>query len=184
MYKLMYPAGFKQCILYGVRRHASESLVNIMSVKSILVHCNIIHSSYMRDTQAPVAYNFFRNAAPRQNILEAPHNLIYLPVTVDVISALSVWLTDQHGELMDLRGEELTIRFHFVNASSMYIQYKVNVSENQVDTLKDAIRLRKGATLCFPKGGIRSCLATYTSTNQSVGQGTRGRETFTNSFEC
>ena len=42
-----------------------------------------------------------------------------------------------------------------MNASSMYVQYKVNVSENQVDTLKDAIRLKKGATLCFPKGGIR-----------------------------
>ena len=37
----------------------------------------------------------------------------------------------------------------------MYIQYKVNISENQVDTLKDAIRLKKGVTLCFPKGGIR-----------------------------
>ena len=37
----------------------------------------------------------------------------------------------------------------------MYIQYKVNVSENQVDTLKVAIRLKKGLTLCFPKGGIR-----------------------------
>ena len=34
------------------------------------------------------------------------------------------------------------------------IYTKVNISENQVDTLKDAIRL-KGATLCFPKGGIR-----------------------------
>ena len=61
-----------------------------------------IHSSYMRGTQAP-----------GQKILEAPYNLIYLPVTVDVISTLSVWLTDQHGgELLDLRGEELTIRFH------------------------------------------------------------------------
>ena len=37
----------------------------------------------------------------------------------------------------------------------MYIQYKVNVSENQEDTLKDDIRLKKCATLCFPKGGIR-----------------------------
>ena len=37
----------------------------------------------------------------------------------------------------------------------MYVQYKVNVSENQVDTLKDAIRLKKGVTLCSPKGGIR-----------------------------
>ena len=37
----------------------------------------------------------------------------------------------------------------------MYVQYKVNVSKNQVDTLKDAIRLKKGVTLCFPKGSIR-----------------------------
>ena len=36
----------------------------------------------------------------------------------------------------------------------MYVQYKVNVSENQVDRVKDAIRLKKGINLCFPKGGI------------------------------
>ena len=66
----------------------------------------------MRGTQAPVVYNFFSNAAPGQKILEAPHNLIYLPVTVGVISTLSGWLTDQYGELLGLRGEELTIRFH------------------------------------------------------------------------
>ena len=104
--------GFKQDIVYGVGRHASEKLVNIMSVNSILVHCNIIHSSYMRGQQAPVVYNFFPNAVPGQNILEAPHSLIYLAVTVDVISSLSVWLMGQDGEYLDLRGEKLTIRFH------------------------------------------------------------------------
>ena len=93
--------GFKQDIVYGVGRHASEKLVNIISVNSILVHCNIIHSSYMRGQQAPVIYNFFPNAAPGQKILEASHNLIYLPVTVYVISTLSVWLTDQDGEHLD-----------------------------------------------------------------------------------
>ena len=30
-----------------------------------------------------------------------------------------------------------------------------NDEEYNVDTLKDAIRLKKGVTLCFPKGGIR-----------------------------
>ena len=64
--------GFKQDIVSGVGRHASEKLVNIMSVNSILVHSNIIHSSYMRGQQAPVVYNFFPNAAPGQKILEAP----------------------------------------------------------------------------------------------------------------
>ena len=66
----------------------------------------------MRGQQAPVVYNFFPNAAPGQKILEAPHKLIYLPVTVDVISTLSVWLTYQDGEHLDLRGERLTVRFH------------------------------------------------------------------------
>ena len=80
--------GFKQDIAYGVGRHVSEKLVNIMSVTSILVHCNIIHSSYIRGQQAPVVYNFFPNAAPGQNILETSHNLIYLPVTVD---AFQLW---------------------------------------------------------------------------------------------
>ena len=51
---------------YGAGRHASDQLVNIMSVNSILVHCNIIRSSYMRGVQAPVVYNFFPNAAPGQ----------------------------------------------------------------------------------------------------------------------
>ena len=105
--------GFKQDIVYDVGRRASEKLVNIMSVNSILVHCNIIHSSYMRGQQAPVVYNFFLNAAPGQKSLEAPHYLIYLPVTVNVISTLSVCLTDQNGEHLDLRGEKLTIRFDF-----------------------------------------------------------------------
>ena len=41
-----------------------------------------------------------------------PHNLIYHPVTVEGISTLSVWLTNQDEEHLDLRGEKLTIRFH------------------------------------------------------------------------
>ena len=89
----------------------SEQLVNIMSVNSILMHCNIIHSSYVRGVQTPVVYNFFPNAAPGQKILEEPSNLIY-PVTVDVSSTVSVWQTDQDGKVLDLRGEELTIRVH------------------------------------------------------------------------
>ena len=46
-------------------RHASEHLVNIMSVKSILVHCNIIHSAYVlprcrfwtKDTRSTIHFN-------------------------------------------------------------------------------------------------------------------------------
>ena len=64
----------------------------------------------------------------------------------------------------------------------MFVQYKVNVSENQMDTLKDAIRLKKGVTLCLPKGGIRGDhVLLLTVTDQSIGQGPGGRETCTDS---
>ena len=42
-----------------------------------------------------------------------------------------------------------------MNAGGLYVQYKVNVPENQVNTLKYTILLKKGATLYFPKGRIR-----------------------------
>ena len=161
--------GFKRDIVYGVGRHASGRLVNIMNVNSILVHCNIINSSYMRGQQAPVVNNFFPNAAPGQKILGAPHNLIYLPMTVDAISTLSVWLTDHDGEHLDLRGEKVNV------------QYKVNVSGNQVDTLKNAIRLKKDVTLCFPKGGIRGDHALLLTPAQ-INRLDKAR--VKNSFEC
>ena len=49
--------GFNKSI-YGVGRHAREQLVNFMSVNSILVHCNIIRSSYVRDVQAKICLQF------------------------------------------------------------------------------------------------------------------------------
>ena len=64
----------------------------------------------------------------------------------------------------------------------MYVQYKVNVSENPVDILKYAIRLKKGASLCFPEGDITG--ATYPSADQSIGQGTGRWEMCTDSHEC
>ena len=67
--------GFKRSI-YGVGCHASENLVKIMSETPFW---------YI----ATVAYNFFPNATSGQKMLDAPHNLIYLPVTVDVISTLT-----------------------------------------------------------------------------------------------
>ena len=75
--------GFQRSI-YGVGRHAGKNLQHY----SFFVHAWYTSSSCLQ---------FFPNATPGRKILDAPHNLIYLPVTVDVISTLSVWLTDQHG---------------------------------------------------------------------------------------
>ena len=60
----------------------------------------------------------------------------------------------------------------------MYVQYKVSVSENQVDTLNDAIRLKKCA-----KGGIGGDHVLLLTPAQINRLDRSGRETCTNSYE-
>ena len=98
--------------IYQHGRYESENLVDIMSVNSILVHYGIIGASRVNGIEAPVVYNFFPYGAPGDRIVSTPKNLIYVPITLNVISHMACWLTDQNGTELDLRGEELTIMFY------------------------------------------------------------------------
>ena len=102
--------GFKPSI-YNFGRHEGDELVNIMDINSIFVNCDIIASSRLNGIDAPIIYSFFPNVSPGEKIVERPKNLIYLPITVDAISSMTCWLTDQDKNELDLRGEHLTITF-------------------------------------------------------------------------
>ena len=103
--------GFKRYI-YSEGYNESEEIVNIMNVNSLRVTSDIIGSSYANGTTGNVIYSFFPNVGPGYKIIEVPNNLIYLPVTLHTISSMETKLTDQNGALLNLRGEELSIRFH------------------------------------------------------------------------
>ena len=98
--------------IYKSGRHLSEHTVNINSVNSIFVHTNIIGSTYVNGSESPVIYSFFPNVRPGGKIIVEPRVLIYLPVSISVISRLTSWLTDQNNQPLNLRGEELTIKYH------------------------------------------------------------------------
>ena len=90
----------------------SQNIVNILRVNSILVNTNIITGSYLAGKPASTIFSYFPNVVPGSKIVISPRNLIYLPVTVDVISLLTCWMVDQNHREINLRGEQLTIRFH------------------------------------------------------------------------
>lgn len=98
--------------IYAQGRHLSEHTVNIMRVNSIFVHTDVIGSAYVNGSQAPVIYSFFPDIPPGGKIIVQPRVLIYLPISLSVISHLTSWLTDQHNQALNLRGEELTIKYH------------------------------------------------------------------------
>lgn len=95
-----------------VRRFVAENMVQILKVNSILVHCDLVGSSYLNGTRVPVIHSFFPNADAGDKIIEKPVEYIYLPISSDLIRHISVWLTDQDQNLIDLREETLTVKFH------------------------------------------------------------------------
>ena len=83
-----------------------------MRVNSIFVHTDVIGSAYVNGLQSPVIYSFFPDIPPGGKIIIQPSVLIYLPISLSVISRLTSWLTDQKNQALNLRGEELTIKYH------------------------------------------------------------------------
>ena len=70
-------------------------MVNILSINSILVNIDIISGSFVNGTTKNTVYSFFPKVSPGYKIIKSPVNLVYLPITLDVIDGLEVSITDQ-----------------------------------------------------------------------------------------
>ena len=104
--------GFNKVVI-GHGYNESSNIVNIMQVNSILVNIDIIMGSYVNGLQSPTIYSFYPNVSPGYKIVERPNpSLIYYPLSRHDISRMRVWLTDQNGDLIDLRGETITMKIH------------------------------------------------------------------------
>ena len=57
-------------------------------------------------------YTFFPDVSPGYKIIENLHNLLYLAITADTIHSITIWLADQNGSELNLRGENFSMRFH------------------------------------------------------------------------
>jgi len=103
--------GFRNQV-YEESIHESQNVVNILSINSILVNVDVIGGSYVNGRTQNTIYSFFPNVSPSYKIVENPRNLVYLPVILDKINQMETVVTDQNGKQSNLRGENLTIRYH------------------------------------------------------------------------
>ena len=82
--------------LYTLGFNESENMVNILTIKSILVNIDIISGSYVNGTTKPTIYSFFPDISLGYKIIEHHHNLLYLLITADTIHSITIWLTNQN----------------------------------------------------------------------------------------
>ena len=101
---------------YNEGFHESEQPVNILSINSIFVNIDIIEGSYVNGKTKNTIYSFFPDASPGFKIIESPINLVYLPLLTDTIQNSNLSITDQDENILNLRGEKLTARFHIREA--------------------------------------------------------------------
>lgn len=112
--------GFDKIVL-GFGYNEGTSIVNIMPVNSILVNVDFIMGSFVNGRQSPALYCFHPNVSPGYKIVERPNpTLIYYPLSRHDISRIRLWLTDQDGNLIDLRGETITVRIHVRQTNSVF----------------------------------------------------------------
>lgn len=95
----------------------SDKPVNILKVNAIRIECNITTGAYANNKLVHTIHEFFPIVSPGYKIVEVPKNVIYLPVTVKTIHNLNISIVDQDGDLVDFRGETITIRLHLKRIS-------------------------------------------------------------------
>ena len=92
--------------------YESESFTRVDDVTIIRITNDIIGSSYSDGKSINDIYSFHPDVPPGYKISEKPFYLIYLPIVVGRISRMETKITDQNGNLIDFRGEDIILRFH------------------------------------------------------------------------
>lgn len=112
--------GFKNKILEANTGYTSDYPVNIFKVNAICVECNLVGGSFKNNEYVHIIHEFFPNSEPGEKIVETPGNIIYLPINTRIISSITIKILDQDGELINFRGEVITLRLHLRKQKNGY----------------------------------------------------------------
>lgn len=104
--------GFDKRILKRNQPHKSDKIINIQNINSIRIDCDLVTGSFHNGNSTHTIYEFSPTVAAGYKINEQPKHLIYLPVVRRRVNTLNISITDQNGDLIDFRGEQITCRIH------------------------------------------------------------------------
>lgn len=104
--------GFNHKKLEANKKHTSDLPIKILKVNSLRIECDIIDCSYVNGKRVYAIHEFFPVVSPGYKIVEIPREIIYLPVRSHIINNIQLRIVDQDGDLVDFRGEDITIRLH------------------------------------------------------------------------
>jgi len=102
--------GFKNGKYQANVNHVSDTLVNISRTNCIYIGSNLVMGSFNNGKQCHTIHEFYPNVPPGYKIIEIPPHLVFYPLNTSSITHASIILKNQYDELVDLRGEPVSIR--------------------------------------------------------------------------
>lgn len=102
--------GFENKVYSAKTLHESERIVNIMKVNCIKIDCNLISGSFSNGIPSQTIHEFFPSSPPGHKIIEVPKHLVFYRLNSSSISKVNIVLRDQDNNLINLRGEPITVR--------------------------------------------------------------------------
>lgn len=104
--------GFDNVLLAEDKVHESSRPVNISEVNVLQIECNIATGSYKNGQPVHMIHEFFPQVPPGFKIVEVPTTIIYSEVNTQTINNITIRISDQKGQLINFRGEEISLRLH------------------------------------------------------------------------
>lgn len=110
--------GFTKKIILANRRAMSDNVIDILKVNAICIDCNIVTGSFYNGKPVHIVHQFFPSVSPGYKIVESPLPILYFPVSVKTINNITVRVLDQNYNLINFRGETITVRLHLKGEST------------------------------------------------------------------
>ena len=73
---------------------------------------HVTTGAYNNNRKVHTIHEFFPTAPPGYKIIEVPSYVIHLPIAVKTIHHIQLQIVDQDRDLVNFRGETITIRLH------------------------------------------------------------------------
>lgn len=105
--------GFSPKVLRAGKVHWSDQSIDILITNTIRVECSIVEGSFINNQPCHVIHEFSPTVPPGYQIIECPSNVIYLPLKkTNNIQNIEVRIVNEHGSLVNFRGENISLRLH------------------------------------------------------------------------
>lgn len=96
--------GFNDCVIPERTIKLAENIVNITTLNTIVIQCDIVDGSYINGEKCHAIHQFPLQTEHGYKIIEVPRNIVYLPIRRKRIQSIQIQITVQDGNLFDFSG--------------------------------------------------------------------------------